>query len=260
MRTLNIFILKKGKMMGLSFRIIWILLILSWIIGSSSGQTVVEVYDHYNVSITLDKDKAHIKETITIKNVISKSIVPGYVDKTLIRSSQNKLLFIPLPGKKDCSIDVENVVVSFGTSRITDVQVTQTDKSTTIRYGLWFPISPGESQTVVLEYDYLDFADPGILFTQGYYPMAANIPINNAHIDLDLPTGSHVTYSNARKSTSQDLISWSKESLGTDPWLLKFEYSSIPLPTSPIRWSLLLWIFILATAVVWSYRHWKPEK
>lgn len=246
--------------MGLSFRIIGMLLILSWIIGSSSAQTVVEVYDHYNVSITLDGDNAHIKETITIQNVISKSIVPGYVDKTLIRSSQNKLFFIPIPGKVDHSVDVENVEVSFGASRITDVQVTRTDESTTIRYGLWFPISPGESRTVVLEYDYIDFADPGILFTQGYYPMAANIPINNAHIDLDLPTGRHVTYSNARKSTSLDQISWSKESLGTDMWLLKFEYSRIPLPTSPIRWSLLLWIFILTVAVVWSYRYWKREK
>ena len=246
--------------MGSSFRIIGILLIISSIIGSSSAQTVVEVYDHYNVSITLDGDDAHITETITIKNIISKSIVPGYADKTLIRASQNKLWFIPLPGRQNHSVDVENVALSFGTSRITDVQVTRTDESTNIRYGLWFPISPGESQTVVLEYDYIDFTDPGILFTQGYYPVAANIPINNAQIDLNLPDGRYVTYSSAKKSTSEDVISWSKTSLGTDPWLLKFEYSRIPLPTSPVRWSLILWIFILAAAAVWSYRYWKPKK
>lgn len=228
--------------------------------GIGAGQTIVEVFDHYDVKITLDESNSHIKETITIMNVIDKPIVPGYVYANLKTTSQSKLLGIPVSGIKERPIDVSNIIVTFDGNRINDVQVSQTNETTTIRYGVWFPISPGEGRTIVVEYDSPDFIDKGILFNQGYYPMAANIPINYAQVTLEVADGKHVTYSNAKANKSNGLISWSEESLGTEQWLLKYEVSSIPLPLSPVRWSFTLLIIILGLVSIWSYRHWKPKK
>lgn len=239
---------------------LWILLCLLLLIGSCSGETIVEVFDEYQVNITVGSDSVHVEESISIKNVIDKPIVPGYAYTTLKSSSQNEILGIPIPGKKAHPVEINNVEVTFEGKRLNDVLVTQTDETTVIRYGLWFPISSGESMTVNLEYDSSDFIDKGILFTQGYYPIAANIPINNAVINLEFQDGSHVTYSNSKPDKSNKLATWTMKSLGTDEWLLKYEYSKLPLPTSPVRWSLMFWLFMLAIVSIWSYRNWKPRR
>lgn len=246
--------------MARNMKLLGILLLLSLVTGSCSAQTVVEVFDKFDVKITLNGDSAHIRETITIKNVIDKPIVPGYAYTTLKTSSQKNVMGIPISGKKTGPVDISNVVVTFDGNQISDVLVTRTNESTDIRYGLWFPISPGESRTVVVEYDSPGFVDKGILFTQGYYPIDANIPINGAEITLELPDGSHVTYSNSRPSRSNHIAVWTREHVGTDDWLLKYEYSSIPLPTLPIRWSVMLWIMMLGIVSAWSYSYWKPQK
>ncbi|MBW6517010.1 MAG: hypothetical protein K0A89_00700 [ANME-2 cluster archaeon] len=230
------------------------------LIGSCSGETIVEVFDEYHVNITVASDSVHVKETLSIKNVIDKPIVPGYAYTTLKRSSQNEILGFPLPGKQTDPIDIKNVVVLVQGKQLNDVLVTKGDESTTIRYGLWFPISPGESMTVQLEYDSLDFTDKGILFTQGYYPIDANIPINKAVINLVLEDGRHVTYSNSKPETSNKVTTWTMKFLGTDEWNLKYEYSKLPLPTSPVKWSLLFWLFMLVIVSVWSYHNWKPRR
>ena len=255
----NYILWKTGKMSH-KLRNLEMLLLLSLLIGSCSGETVVEVFDQYYVNITLTGDNAHVKESISIRNVIDKPIVPGYAYTTLKSTSQKEILGIPIPGKKNNPVEIKNVEVTFDGKRLNDVLVTQNDESTVIRYGLWFPISPGESMTVNLEYDSTDFIDPGILFTQGYYPIAANIPINNAVINLNLQDGSHVTYSNSKPDKSDKLSTWTLKSLGTDEWLLKYEYSKLPLPTSPVRWSLMFWLFILAIVSIWSYQNWKPRR
>ena len=249
-----------GRKMGSNLRIFWFILFMGLLIGSCSGETVVEIFDQYHVNITLDGDSAHVKESLSIKNVIDKPIVPGYAYTTLKSSSQNEVFGIPIPGKKTNPIEIKNVKVTFDGKQLNDVLVTQGDESTVIRYGLWSPISPGGSMTVELEYDSSDFVDRGLLFTQGYYPIAANIPINNAVINLELQDGSHVTYSNSKSSKSDELTTWTKESLGTDEWLLKYEYSKLPLPTSPVRWSLMFWLFMLVIVSIWSYRNWKPRR
>ena len=240
--------------------IVTILLVLSMLIGSGTAQTVVEVFDRYDVKISFESDNVHVKETITIKNVIDRPIVPGYAYTNLKSSSQKEMLGIPLPGKRTSPVEVTNVAVTFEGKQITDVLVTQTGNSTNIRYGLWFPIPPGENKTVILEYDSPDLIDHGILFTQGYYPIAVNIPVNNAQITVELSDGNFVTYSNTRPEKSANRVTWHKDSPGMDHWLLKYEYSKIPFPTSPVRWSLLLWIVILGIAGVWSYQNWKPKK
>lgn len=258
----NIFVKQtiQGKKMGNNLKMFCILIFLVLLIGSCTGETVVEVFDQYYVNITLAGDNSHVQESISIKNVIDKPIVPGYAYSTLKGSSQKNILGIPIPGKKTHPVEIKNVEVTFNGNRLHDVLVTRTDDSTIIRYGLWFPISPGERVTVDLEYDSADFIDRGILFTHGYYPIAANIPINKAVINLDLQDGSHVTYSNSKPDTTNNLATWTMKSLGTDEWLLKYEYSKLPLPTSPIRWSLMFWLFMLAIVSIWSYRNWKPRR
>ena len=73
--------------------------------------------ENENGIITLEEDNVHIKETITIKNVIDKPIVPGYSYKNLKSSTQKEMSGISLINP----VDVTNLAVTFEGKQMTDI-------------------------------------------------------------------------------------------------------------------------------------------
>ncbi|WP_445474592.1 hypothetical protein ACT9XH_09450 [Methanococcoides methylutens] len=224
--------------------------------------TTVEVWENYNVSIEVDSTTAHVTEELTIKNVIDKSVVPGYGYITLSKEESSDVLGISIPfTEKVQGMEISDVSARLDDgSVITDIMVTEEEEVTTIRYGFWTPVMPGQSRTIVIEYTTDDIVDKGILFDSiTYMIQPSSIPIENAMVEADID-GKHVSYSSSPTQKTDDTMIWTMSDIDEDAWELNFEYGSLPLPNLPFKWSQTFFILIFGIIGIWSYRQWKFDK
>lgn len=226
------------------------------------ASTTVEVWENYNVSIEVDYTTAHVTEELTIKNVIDKSVVPGYGYITLSKEQSSDLLGISIPfTKKVQGMDISDVSARLDDgSTITDILVTEEDNITTIRYGFWTPVIPGQSRTIIIEYTTDDIVEQGVLFDGiTYMIQPSSIPIENARIDADVD-GKHVSYSNYPALNTDDTVIWTNSDIDDNTWELNFEYGALPLPNLPFKWSQIFLILMFGIICIWTYRQWKFDK
>jgi hypothetical protein len=198
-------------------------------------------------------DTVHVTRTLTIQNVIDKPTVPGYITIMLKKETPMHIGPVSIPFTKQSNpVNVTNVKAKFddGTA-ISDVKVTTENGTTIIKYGVWRPISPGESVTVILEYDSGDLIERGLLFNTVNYPFTnSTIPVANAIVEVKLNSGS-LTYANENPTTSGDTYVWERTNLGKNPWSVAMEYSILPLPMLPVNGSVLFWGLILLLCLLW---------
>lgn len=219
---------------------------------------IVETFKEDKVHLDIG-ETTHVTRTLIIQNKINKSIVPGMITLDLQKRSQDKFGPIPIPFTSSIkAVNVSNVKAHMGDDTpINDVWVIENNRTTTIQYGVWVPIDPGEAITVVLDYDSSDIVEKGILFNTFYYPFtSSSIPIEKAIIETSLDNG-HVTYASEMPDIYGDTYVWEKSQIGMDTWGVSAEYSILPLPMLPFPGSLLMWSLIILTCfvifMVWIY-------
>jgi hypothetical protein len=228
----------------------------------ATGETLVEVWEHYNVKLDVNNEDIHVTEELTIKNVIDKTIVPGYGYITLSTESASQVLGIPVPFTKSTkAMEISDVSVRLDDGTvINDVEVSSNENQTTIKYGFWVPVMPRESRTITIEYTTYDIIKKGLVFDEITYSIQpSSIPIENARIEADV-NGKHVSYSNYPALNTNDTIIWTKKDIDGNIWELNFEYGPLPLPNLPLKWSQIILIMILGIICIWSYRQWKSNK
>ncbi len=245
------------------FKIFFSTLFILQMITVVNAGTTVEVWDHYNVTIKVDSSTVHVTEELTIKNVIDKPVVPGYGYLSLSKEESSGFLGLPILSKGITrGLEVRNVSAKLDDgSQIEDVLVREEGNVTTIRYGFWIPVMPGESRTVTIEYVTDDIIDRGLLFDQIKYTVQpSSIPIEKALIRADLGGDRHVSYSSCPPESTGDTVIWNCSDIKNDIWKLDFEYSALPLPCLPIKWSNITWSLMFGIICLWSYRQWKVKK
>lgn len=244
------------------FKIFMSMLFALQVIAVAHAGTVVEVWDHYNVTIKVDSETAHVTEELTIKNVIDKPIVPGFGYISLSKEDMAGFMGLPFTSKKNTmGFEVRDVYVKLDDgSQITDVLVKEEANITTIRYGFWVPVMPGESRTITVQYTTDDIVEKGLFFDHiAYTVQPSSIPIENALIRADLGENRHLLYSSYPTESTNEIVSWKCSSLKDGMWKLDFEYSSLPLPFLPIKWKNISWGLMLGIICLWSYRQWKVK-
>lgn len=227
-----------------------------------SAESVVEVWDHYNVSIRVDSKTAHVTEELSINNIINKPIVPGYGYITLSKEDNSTFMGLPFSSKDNTKgLEIRDVSAKLDDgTRISDVLVEEEPNVTTIKYGLWIPIIPGESRKITIEYTTDDIVEKGLLFDDITYTVQpSSIPIENARIQAQLGDNKHVSYSSQPPISTDDTINWECRDLKDEKYQLDFEYSILPLPRLPLKWANIGWGLIFVIVCFWSYRQWRVK-
>ena len=228
----------------------------------ASAWDSVEVWDHYNVTIRVDSATARVTEELTIKNVIDKPVVPGYGYISLSKEQSSTVFGLPLPvegGLRGLEIRDVSARLDDGTL-VTDVLVTEEEEVTTVRYGFWTPVMPGECRTIIIEYSTDEIVEKGLLFDHITYTVQpSSIPIKNALIRADLGGTRHVSYSSNPPVSQGNPVTWIQSGLEDGSWKLDFEYSSLPLPRSPVKWANISLGLVFGIICFWSCRQWKVK-
>jgi hypothetical protein len=228
-----------------------------------SAEMAVEVWDNYNVTIRADSTTALVTEELTIKNVIDKPLVPGYGYISLSKEQNSIFPGLPISSEnKHKAIEVREISASLDDgSKVKDVFVTEENNSTTIRYGFWTPVAPGECRKIIIEYTTDDIIQKGLLFDRITYTVQpSSIPINNARIEVNLGEGKYLSYSNELPAYTNNMVTWVNTNPGAKPWVLDFEYGRLPITRLPLHWTGIIWTLPLGIICLWSYRQWRGEK
>ncbi len=242
-----------------------ILMLVSVLLATSipaNGEILVEVWEHYNVTLNVHSESTHVTEELTIRNVIDKTVVPGYGYITLSTESKSRFLGLTIPFTGNTqAMEISDVSAKLDDGTIiNDVEVSTTENETTIKYGFWIPIMPGESRTITIEYTTDDIVEDGLVFDQVTYSIQpSSIPIENARMEANID-GKHLSYSNYPALSVDDTIVWTNNNIDNNTWEVNFEYGALPFPKLPFKWSLIFWVMIFGIICLWSYRQWKSDK
>lgn len=228
----------------------------------ASAGDAVEVWDHYDVTIEVDSTTTRVTEELTIKNVIDKPVVPGYGYISLSKEQSSTVFGLPLPIEGDLmGLKIRDVSARLDDgTRVTDILVTEEERATNVRYGFWTPVMPGECRTIIIEYTTDEIVEKGLLFDHITYTVQpSSIPIKNALIRADLGGNRHVSYSSNPPVSAGNPVTWTQSGLEDGTWQLDFEYSSLPLPRSPVKWANINLGLVFGIICIWSYRQWKVK-
>lgn len=255
--------LKTYKGLFVVFFIVLCLLMASLPVHASQPLVLVESFKEDKVHLDIG-DVTHVTRTLVIQNHINSSVVPGQIIIALQKMSPQRIGPIALPFTDTLKpLSVTNVTARFGDGTvITDINVTQTENATIIRYGAWVPIEANGTLTVVLEYNSPDIVNKGILFNTVEYPFSSStVPTDKAIVEATVNSG-HATYFSEPPVSSDGTYTWENDHLNQSiPWNVNMEYSILPIPVLPFSSSIIFWgiiIIICLAWVVWTYT--RPKK
>lgn len=250
--------LKTYKGFLLVSSIIVCLLLASSPAFASQPLVVVESFHEDNVHLDIG-DTTHVTRTLVIQNHIDKPVVPGQITIDLQKKAPQTIGPIALPFTDSVKpLSVTNVTARLGDGTpITDINISQTENATIIRYGAWAPIEANGTLTVILEYDSPDIVDKGILFNTVEYPFSSsNVPTEKAIVEISMKEGHATYFSESPKSTGATYV-WENDQVdASSPWSVSMEYSALPLPLLPFSSSTIFWgilLLICLAWVVWTY-------
>ncbi|XRP96928.1 hypothetical protein ACO3UB_08285 [Methanocaldococcus sp. 16A] len=203
----------------------------------------VEEISNYEMTVDLIKNPTHITNVITIKNIVKYPIVPGIGELRLQKEESKKIFIIPIPSTNEKKpVEIKNLKGYYiiGNQKYPmDVNVIYRDTYTVIEYQIWEPIESGENITLVIEYD-ADIVANGILFKTVSIPVGCDLNVRKFNINFKSPY--HLTYQEPDGISSQI----PKDTL----FIVKAEFSVLPLPKLPIYGQILFWLTILVIFVV----------
>ncbi|WP_456473806.1 hypothetical protein [Candidatus Pyrohabitans sp.] len=221
-------------------RIYFSLLLFVLLSAGVSDAQFVKVIAISNYTIEVDAgESVHVKNTITLRNLINSPIVPGMGELRLQKRSPVKVLFFSIPfTEKKSAVEVENVKAYTRDGKKIPVNVKDEGDYTTLVYELWYPVEPGEEITFVVEYSSADLAEGGILFRDVSIPVGSDIEVENVAVVF-----------NSEWKTVYKQMGPDKLPAGGMTFY-RAEFSPLPLPQLGMKWSLLFWSIILLLSVV----------
>ncbi len=188
-----------------------------------------------NVYVT---DKAHVVSHITIKNIASNPLVPGVAEIRLQKLQPMKVWLFTLPfGERREPVKVENLKAYSGKMNI-QTKVEEKKDYTVIYYEIWYPIKPGKTLNLTIEYD-ADLVDRGILFKTITIPVGADLDIKDLRVTVN--SDWRLCYVNPPMNGS-----WRMQLPANHLVLLTAEFTVLPLPMLPVRGYLVVWGGLLA--------------
>jgi|Deesub1362B_J571_1020462.scaffolds.fasta_scaffold01204_3 hypothetical protein len=207
--------------------------------GISEGQFIkVITISNYTLEVDVD-ESVHVKNIITVKNLINSPIVPGIGELRLQKRSPVKILFLPIPfTEKKSAIAVENVKVYTKDGKRIPVRVTDEGDYTTIVYEIWYPIEPGKEFTFVVEYESADLAESGILFRDVSIPVGSDMEIENIAARFNSDWRTVYIQNTLDRLPAGGIVFYTAE------------FSPLPLPQVGMKWSLLFWSIIFLLSVI----------
>ncbi len=217
-------------------------------IPSISAYDVMKISD-FNMTVDLDKNPAHVSNVFVIKNLVHYPLVPGIGEFRLQKEEYDKIFIVPLPlSKKKVPMEVSNLKGYYRIGNNTKLVKMKTYSKvngnyTTIYYEVWEPIEKGQTLTVYLDYD-AKLLDDGLLFKTLTLPIGCDMDIDN--LNIKFKTKLHETY---QKPEGNNF----KVPQGT-LFMLKAEFTSLPLPKLPTYGYVLFWsIIILILIIILAY-------
>ncbi|WP_456416269.1 hypothetical protein [Methanocaldococcus sp.] len=203
----------------------------------------VEEISNYKMIVDLTKNPPHIINIITIKNIAKYPIVPGFGELRLQKEVPKKILIIPIPSKNEKKpVKIENLKGYYiiGNKKYPmEVNVSYKGTYTVIEYQIWRPIESGKNVTLVIEYD-ANIVNNGILFKTISIPVGCDLNIKKFNIIFKSPY--HLTYLEPDGKNFQI----PKDKL----FIIKAEFSILPLPRLPTYGYILFWLTILMIFVI----------
>jgi len=226
-------------------KFILVLMIMAFITQSYAD---VEKISDYSIIVNVDENPAHIKDTITIQNLVDYPLVPGIGELRLQKQGPKKLGIIPIPfTKENTPIEVQNLkgYYSLGGGKNVPMKtyVKYYDEYTIIYYEIWEPIEKKGNITIIVEYN-ADVVDEGILFKTVSIPVGCDMNIDNLNIKFNSKCSQ--TYQEPQGNNFRV----PKNTL----FIVNSEFSVLPLPELPTYGYVLLWLTILTVlSIIFVY-------
>lgn len=223
------------------------LLVFLFLLPTVHAQKVEEISD-FKVNVILN-DKAHVIYSITLKNLIDKPVVPGIGEIRLQKAQPIKIAFLSIPfTEQRLPVEVSNVRVYSG-NNVFKSSVEDKGTYTSIIYEIWYPVEPGKSLNLSIEYD-ADIVDEGLLFKTVTIPVGADMDIRNLKISVIPNPGWHLCYTNPAPSGDNPNLIWKASIPAGGIAFYTAEFSLLPLPLLPVRGYIVFWGALLALMIL----------
>ncbi|RLI79513.1 hypothetical protein DRP05_03565 [Archaeoglobales archaeon] len=214
------------------------------LIPANAQPVKVESISNYNMIIEVNGDVVHVKNNITLKNLINKPIVPGIGEIRLQKVSPQKIGFISIPFTKEVKpVKVENLKGYKSDGDKIEVKVEDKKDYTIIHYEIWYPIEPGKELTFVIEYDSSDLIEKGLLFKTLKVPVGADLDVER--LKLEIKSDWKITYTDPEMSSY-----WEASIPAGSIAFFTAELSILPLPKTPFSSYIMFWTAIIVLVVL----------
>ncbi len=225
-------------------KIILILFLLTLFVSQNFGE--VQKISNYNITIDVDKTPQHIVNKFTIKNLVQYPLVPGIGEIRLQKQGPIKLAnLLPIPfTKEETPIKVENLkgyYVLGGSNKKIEMKTYVKEYKTynIIYYEIWEPVEKDSNITVFIQYN-ANIVDNGVLFKTLSIPVGGDISIDNLNINYN--TKLYQTYQEPKGNN----FKIPANSL----FIIKSEFSILPLPQLPTYGYMLIWSGVLLILII----------
>ncbi len=215
------------------------------------------VYENLNIEIELDGDgSATFTIHVVLRNDGRVPVVPGYGMIVVGGVAQRRVLGLPLPGSSPQNVSLE-ILYGKDLTRGTEIEVVPLpgeNGSVKVRYSLWQPLRPGQSEEFVFSFTVHNAVATGVLFDEFSLEIGPfSSDVERGSLKIIPPSGTKITYVSPRPSSLSGSVEWQIDGLksGT-PITIQVELSSLPLPTLPARGYMLVWgaaILVLLTLI-----------
>jgi|Deesub1362B_J571_1020462.scaffolds.fasta_scaffold05571_2 hypothetical protein len=229
---------------------IFALILLVAIIPSSSQPIKVEEISKYSMEVTVT-DSAHVRNEITLRNLIDKPLVPGIGEIRLQKVHPVKLFIFYIPFTEEREPVEVSEVKAYSGKTIINTRVEQNSEYTSIYYEIWHPIEPGKEYTFTIEFD-ADIVEKGLLFKTIKIPVGSDVDIRD--LKIDVYSDWKLTYAEPKMDGS-----WSAAIPANHIAFFTAEFSILPLPELPVQGYILFWTLVIVLMVLVAIPIWRKR-
>ncbi len=204
------------------------------------------VYENLEIEVKVSGDGSlTLSIAATLRNDGRVPVVPGYGRLPVTGVRQRSLSGLPLPGAERANLSVD-VLSARDVTRGVDMEVVPLweNGSLVLRYSLWQPLRPGESESFELTIRVSDAVASGVLFDELSFGMGPfSNRVESGRVAIIPPEGRRFTYASPDPSgVNGGALEWDLSGLPAGGRVsLWVEFSPLPLPRLPIKGYFVFW-------------------